>query len=46
MTPLNIYLDHASEEKTEHAVREYGNAIRELAMANIFPATCCGRTLA
>ena len=37
MTPLNIYLDHASEEKTEHAVREYGNAIRELAMANIFP---------
>ncbi|NTV11356.1 MAG: bifunctional isocitrate dehydrogenase kinase/phosphatase, partial [Zoogloea sp.] len=37
MTPLNIYLDQASEEQTDHAVREYGNAIRELAIANIFP---------
>ncbi|MBW7900709.1 MAG: bifunctional isocitrate dehydrogenase kinase/phosphatase [Rhodocyclaceae bacterium] len=37
MVPLNLYLDRADEEKTEHAVREYGNAIRELALANIFP---------
>ncbi|MDY0013064.1 MAG: bifunctional isocitrate dehydrogenase kinase/phosphatase [Rhodocyclaceae bacterium] len=37
MTPLNIYLDQASEEQVEHAVNEYGNAIRELAIANIFP---------
>jgi len=37
MVPLNIYLDAADEEQTEHAVREYGNAIRELAQANIFP---------
>ncbi len=37
MTPLNIHLEHASDEEVEHAVREYGNAIRELAIANIFP---------
>ncbi len=37
MTPLNIYLENASEARTEHAVREYGNAIREMAAANIFP---------
>ncbi len=37
MTPLNIYLERASEEQIEHAVREYGNAVRELASANIFP---------
>ena len=37
MTPLNIYLDTASPEEIDHAVLEYGNAIRELASANIFP---------
>ena len=37
MTPLNIYLEQAQDEEVESAVREYGNAIRELAMANIFP---------
>ncbi|QID18621.1 bifunctional isocitrate dehydrogenase kinase/phosphatase [Nitrogeniibacter mangrovi] len=37
MTPLNIYLERADEAQTEHAVREYGNAIREMAAANIFP---------
>ena len=37
MTPLNIYLEQADETQLEHAVREYGNAIRELASANIFP---------
>ncbi|BAL23558.1 bifunctional isocitrate dehydrogenase kinase/phosphatase [Azoarcus sp. KH32C] len=37
MTPLNIYLERADDEHVEHAVREYGNAIRELATANIFP---------
>ena len=37
MVPLNLYLDAADEEKIEHAVREYGSAIRELALANIFP---------
>ncbi|MCX7891858.1 MAG: bifunctional isocitrate dehydrogenase kinase/phosphatase [Burkholderiales bacterium] len=37
MTPLNLYLDHASPAELEHAVRDYGNAIKELAVANIFP---------
>ena len=47
MVPLNLYLDNAADEaKIDHVVREYGSAIRELALANIFPATCCGRTSA
>lgn len=37
MTPLNIYLEKANDTELEEAVREYGNAIRELAIANIFP---------
>ncbi|MBK7356937.1 bifunctional isocitrate dehydrogenase kinase/phosphatase [Propionivibrio sp.] len=37
MTPLNIYLDSATPEQIDHAVFEYGNAIRELASANVFP---------
>ena len=37
MEPLNIYLDKATPEQIRHAVRDYGNAIRELALANIFP---------
>ncbi len=37
MTPLNMFLEQASDEQVEHAVREYGNAIREMASANIFP---------
>ena len=41
MVPLNIYLDQAERdgrgELIDHAVEEYGNAIRELAGANIFP---------
>ncbi len=37
MIPLNIHLDGADEEQSDHAVREYGTAIRELAAANIFP---------
>lgn len=37
MTPLNIYLDSATPEQIDRAVLEYGNAIRELACANIFP---------
>jgi isocitrate dehydrogenase kinase/phosphatase len=37
MTPLNIYLDTATPEQVDHAVREYGDAIRELAIANVFP---------
>ena len=41
MEPLNIYLDRMERtnniEGMEHAIREYGSAIRELAQANIFP---------
>lgn len=37
MIPLNIFLETANEEQIDHAVYEYGNAIRELAVANIFP---------
>jgi len=37
MTPLNLYLEGAGDEQIEEAVREYGNAIREMARANIFP---------
>jgi isocitrate dehydrogenase kinase/phosphatase len=37
MIPLNLYLETASPEQLEHAVREYGEAIRELAIANVFP---------
>ncbi len=37
MVPLNIYLDRASPEERVAAVVDYGNAIRDLAAANIFP---------
>ena len=37
MTPLNIYLQQAPDALLEPAVREYGDAIRQLAAANIFP---------
>jgi isocitrate dehydrogenase kinase/phosphatase len=37
MTPLNIYLQHASDAELDHAIREYGDAIKDLIAANIFP---------
>jgi isocitrate dehydrogenase kinase/phosphatase len=37
MKPLNLFLQTASPDEKEAAVRDYGNAIRELACANIFP---------
>jgi isocitrate dehydrogenase kinase/phosphatase len=37
MIPLNIYLQEASAEGREHAIVEYGNAIKDLVAANIFP---------
>ena len=41
MEPLNIHLDRMERsnniEGMEHAIREYGSAIREMAQANIFP---------
>ena len=37
MTPLNIYLQHATDAEVDGAIREYGDAIKDLAAANIFP---------
>jgi isocitrate dehydrogenase kinase/phosphatase len=37
MIPLNIYLQDATTAQIEHAVVEYGNAIKDLVRANIFP---------
>ncbi len=41
MTPLNLYLEEGMREgdwaRVRHALRDYGNAIKELASANIFP---------
>ncbi len=37
MIPLNIYLADATPEQIEHAVVEYGHAIKDLVAANIFP---------
>ncbi|CAM3968286.1 bifunctional isocitrate dehydrogenase kinase/phosphatase [Pseudoalteromonas byunsanensis] len=37
MTPLNLYLHNASPEQTEIVMMDYGNAIKEMLQANIFP---------
>lgn len=37
MVPLNLYLRTANEEQTVQVMDEYGNAIKQLAAANIFP---------
>lgn len=37
MVPLNLWLAQASGQQLRDAVEEYGNAIRQLAAANIFP---------
>lgn len=37
MIPLNIYLEACSEQETDTVLKDYGNAIKQLAAANIFP---------
>ncbi len=37
LRPLNLYLTEASRVRAEAAVKDYGQAIKELAMTNIFP---------
>jgi isocitrate dehydrogenase kinase/phosphatase len=37
MIPLNLYLQEAPPAQVAHAVIEYGNAIKDLVGANIFP---------
>lgn len=37
MTPLNLYLEKADDQQLYDVIDEYGNAIKQLAAANIFP---------
>ena len=37
MIPLNLYLKNATDEQMVDVMDEYGNAIKQLAAANIFP---------
>lgn len=37
MVPLNIWLEQSEGQALHDAIEEYGNAIRQLAAANIFP---------
>ncbi len=37
MVPFNIFLEHAGEEMLDRGVTSYGNAIKEMIAANIFP---------
>ncbi len=37
LSPLNIYAREASEEAAQHAVIDYGNAVKDMIKTNIFP---------
>lgn len=37
MIPLNIYLENVPDSELDHLIKEYGDAIKQLAGANIFP---------
>ncbi len=37
MIPLNMYLETANEEETEHVIKDYGKALKEMIAVNIFP---------
>ena len=37
MMPLNIFLENASDSEIDKAIKEYGDAIKQLIAANIFP---------
>jgi len=37
LEPLNLFVDDAKDDRLENAFIEYGNAIKDLAEANIFP---------
>lgn len=37
MTPLNIFIEHAAPAELESVVTGYGNAVKEMIAANIFP---------
>jgi isocitrate dehydrogenase kinase/phosphatase len=37
MVPLNLYLQNGTDEDVDHGIKEYGDAVKELMQANIFP---------
>ncbi|CBW76236.1 Isocitrate dehydrogenase kinase/phosphatase (IDH kinase/phosphatase) (EC 2.7.11.5) (EC 3.1.3.-) [Mycetohabitans rhizoxinica HKI 454] len=37
MTPLNLYLQNSTDEQIDHGIKEYGDTIKELIKADIFP---------
>ena len=37
MVPLNLFLQNGSDADIEHGIKEYGDAIKQLMQANIFP---------
>ncbi|SAK52356.1 bifunctional isocitrate dehydrogenase kinase/phosphatase [Caballeronia pedi] len=37
MVPLNLFLQNGSADDIEHGIKEYGDAIKQLIQANIFP---------
>ncbi|HEV3106576.1 MAG TPA: bifunctional isocitrate dehydrogenase kinase/phosphatase [Trinickia sp.] len=37
MVPLNLFLQTGTDADIEHAIKEYGDAVKELIQANIFP---------
>jgi len=37
MKPLDVYLREASPDAARRAIRDYGQAIRDLALSNVFP---------
>ncbi len=37
MVPLNLYIEQADEDDRDRAIQEYGQAIKEMVAANIFP---------
>ena len=37
MMPLNLYLEQSDEQETRAILKDYGNAIKQMAAANIFP---------
>ncbi|MDO5056241.1 MAG: bifunctional isocitrate dehydrogenase kinase/phosphatase [Lautropia sp.] len=37
MTPLNLFIEQADEAQREHAIHQYGMAIKDMVAANIFP---------
>ena len=37
VNPLNVYLQHADEQAAREAVLDYGRAIKDLALTNLFP---------